>query len=122
MKRIAVLLSVIAFTLLVFVPSSGLRAQSSHFITVSWTAPTSGGLPTTYNIKRGTTSGLETLLTTLPATSLSYNDNNGVAGIKYFYVITASNSGGESAPSNEVSATFLADAPGIPGAATATAH
>ncbi len=76
-------------------------------VTLSWSAPSSNGGAsiTNYNIYRGTSSGSETLLTTV-GNVLSYTDNNAVAnGQIYFYRVTAVNSAGESPTSNEVSAT-----------------
>jgi hypothetical protein len=45
-----------------------------------------------------------------PATSpaTTYTDTTGTPGATYYYEVTASNAVGTSAPSNEVSATFLA--------------
>ena len=43
--------------LLLFWPSSGLRAQSGHNISLTWTAGTTGTAPTGYNVKRGTAPG-----------------------------------------------------------------
>lgn len=97
-------------------------AQGPHNITLTWTAPTTGGAPTTYNILRGTATGAETALASVPATQLTYVDTAGVGGTKYFYTITAQNGAGTSAPSSEVSATFLLDKPGAVGSPVATAN
>ena len=97
-------------------------AQGPHNITLTWTAPTTGGAPTTYNILRGTATGTETALASVPATQLTYVDSAGVGGTKYFYTITAQNGAGTSAPSSEVSATFLLDKPGAVGSPVATAN
>src|ERR1700675_2998321 len=92
----------------------GVTAQGTHSLTVSWTAPTTGGAPTTYNVKRAVSSGAEAKIATVNAPATSYVDTNGTAGVTYFYVISAQNQFGESANSNEVSATFLGDKPGVP--------
>lgn len=113
------MLSVLALVL--FWPSyqSGLSAQAGHNITLTWAAPSSGAAAVTYNVKRGTTSGNEATIGTTTAPTTTYVDSTGVAGTKYFYVVTAVNpqaSPTESAPSNEASATFLPlAAPGTPG-------
>ncbi|HII55336.1 TPA: PEF-CTERM sorting domain-containing protein, partial [Candidatus Aciduliprofundum boonei] len=46
-----------------------------------------------------------TLIATVPATQLWYNDTNVVPGVNYSYYVTAVNSVGESQPSNTVKAT-----------------
>lgn len=106
------LVSAFLLSVVMLWPVHNAQAQTAHFIRLTWGAPVTGGPPTTYNIKRGTTPGSETLYTTVPATTTTYDDPNGVGGIKYYYVYSASNSGGEGPNSSEVSATFLADKPG----------
>lgn len=91
-----------------------LHAQGGHNITLTWNAPTTGGAVVTYNVLRGTSSGTETSLATVAAPTTTYVDSSGVGGTKYFYEVTATNNGGTSGPSNEASATFLSQAPGIP--------
>jgi len=103
--------------LLLFYPSRGIFAQSGHNITLTWTA--SAGA-TSYNVKRSTTSGTETTLSATPAPP--YVDSTGVAGTKYFYVVTAVNQFGESPSSNEVSATFLGNPPAAPTALSAVSN
>lgn len=98
-----------------------LRAQNGPSIRLTWVAPTSGGAPTTYNVLRGTSSNTETALASVPASQLSFTDSAGVGGTTYFYVVTATNGGGTSPKSNEVSATFLVLAPGAPAGLTAVA-
>lgn len=92
--------------LLGFIPV--LRGQS-HSLTLTWNAsPTA----TSYNVKRSTTSGAEVTISTTATTT--FVDSSGVAGTKYFYVVTAVNSFGESGPSSEVSGTFLGNPPAAP--------
>ena len=98
------------------------HAQGPHNITLTWTAPTTGGSPATYNILRGTAAGAETALASVPATQLTYVDTTGVGGTTYFYVVNAQNSAGTSPPSNEVSATFLLSAPGAVGSLAAKSN
>jgi autotransporter-associated beta strand protein len=70
--------------------------------TVRWRA--SGGA-TAYTIKRASSSGgAYTTLATIDATNGSYVDTTATNGATYFYVVTASNSFGESAASAETSA------------------
>ncbi len=58
---------------------------------------------TTYNLKRSTTSGAE--ITIASPSSATYADSGLTNGTKYFYEVSAVNSTGESANSNEVTAT-----------------
>jgi len=75
-------------------------------VTLSWSAPLSdGGSPiTNYRIYKGESAGAETLLTTI-GNLLTYTDTAVTNGQTYYYEVTAVNSFGESARSNEVSAT-----------------
>lgn len=73
-------------------------------ISLIWQPPTSnGGSPiTNYTIYRGTTPGGETLLKIL-ANQTSYDDISIISGATLYYKVTANNSIGQSATSNEVS-------------------
>jgi fibronectin type 3 domain-containing protein len=72
---------------------------------LSWTAPSNGGSSiTNYKVYRATTSGAETLLTTLGNVT-SYDDTAVTNGTTYFYKVSAVNAVGEGAQSNEASAT-----------------
>ena len=80
-------------------------------------AVTAAAGPTaSYNVLRGTTSGGESATPIATGiTALTYEDTTGVQGTKYFYTVTATNTAGTSAASNEASATFLVTgAPGTP--------
>lgn len=99
-------------------PLASCAQAAPHSNKLTWQPPVTGGPPVTYNVKRGIAAGAETLLTTLPATVTTYTDTNGVGGTKYFYVVSASNIGGEGPNSNEVSGTFLVDIPGVVGSLT----
>ncbi|MDE1862626.1 MAG: fibronectin type III domain-containing protein, partial [Thaumarchaeota archaeon] len=72
-------------------------------IGLNWTAPYDGGSPiTSYAIYRGTSPGTETILASVSNTTLSYEDTSITAGELYYYQVTATNSIGESAKSNEL--------------------
>ena len=73
---------------------------------MQWSAPSSdgGAAITNYNVYRATASGGETLLTQV-GNQTSYTDNTVTNGTTYFYEVSAVNSVGEGAVSNERSAT-----------------
>ena len=74
-------------------------------ILLTWSQPKSSGTAqiTNYKIYRGVAPGTETLLTTVGVT-YRFSDNNVTAGTTYYYKVTAVNSVGEGAASNEDSA------------------
>jgi fibronectin type 3 domain-containing protein len=69
-------------------------------VALTWSA-SSGA--TSYHVKRSTTSGAETQIAAPTATS--YTDTSVTNGTKYFYIVSAANSTGESTNSTEVNAT-----------------
>ena len=73
---------------------------------LSWSAPSNdGGAPiTNYTIYRGSLPHTETLLKEI-GNSLSYIDSTVTNGQTYYYYVTASNSAGQSSPSNEATVT-----------------
>jgi fibronectin type 3 domain-containing protein len=73
-----------------------------------------------YNIKRSLTTG-GPYTTIASGSSPSYNDTAVTNGTTYYYVVTAANSTGESAASNEASAMPVAAVPAAPATLTATA-
>jgi subtilisin len=82
-------------------------------ISLSWSTPADGGSPITgYQVWRGTSSGNEQLLTTVPVQQ-SYVDSAVVAGTTYWYQVAAVNAIGASPRSNERSAR-LASPPSAP--------
>lgn len=89
---------------------TGLSVTTNYTsLTLKWTAAL--GAPTSYNVKRSTTSGTEVIL---PAgtgvTDTSFTDTTVTVGTTYFYTVSAVNGSGEGADSAEVSGT----APGAP--------
>src|SRR3954454_8372559 len=86
-------------------------------VTLGWSAPASNGgaAITAYKLYRGTSTGTEIPLTTLGNVT-GYTDASAVNGTTYFYEVDATNSVGDSALSNERSATpaAAATAPGAP--------
>src|SRR5580692_12335507 len=98
-----------------------LAAQTGHSVSLNWNwSQDSGGAATGFTVKRAlVTGGPYTDIGTVgSATTTSYVDMSApenvlVEGVTYYYVITATGPGGESAPSNEAPAT-------IPSTATMT--
>ena len=88
---------------------TGLTATpSDKQVALAWTASAGAS---SYNVKRSTTSGAETTISS--GTGASYIDMNLTDGTKYYYVVSAVNSYGESGNSGEVNATPAALAPDV---------
>ena len=105
-------------------PSSplGLAAVAGNtHVTLNWQAPASdgGSAITNYTVYRGTSSGGETLLTTL-GTVLTYVDPGLANGQTYYYEVTATNGVGEGPKSTEASATPTAPPDATPPTITIT--
>lgn len=98
MKRILYLVPL--FVLLLFWP---VNAQTVHGILVTWVA---GSNDVTFNVYRSTVTGGPYTQIKSGLTMPTFEDTTGVGGTKYFYVVTGVDSVGESAFSNESSATF----------------
>jgi Fibronectin type 3 domain-containing protein len=80
-----------------------LATAGSSQISLSWDAVTGA---TSYNVKRATTAGGSYTTIAQNITGTTYNDTSASAGVTYYYVVTAVTSDGESANSNEASATL----------------
>lgn len=128
-------LSLLAFAFILCAVSASAQTATCpagvlHCASLSWTAPTSGGAPTGYNIYRANaTGGCSTVTATsctkagsTSASVLTFTDSPLSASTKYFWVVTAFNASGESGPSTEVSATTQPDpAPNAPSGLTVIA-
>lgn len=88
-------------------------------VRLSWTTPANGGAPISgYRLYRGTATGSEVLLKTVGKVNV-YDDTTVSNGTRYFYRVSAVNSVGEGALSNEVSA-LPATVPAAPSLTAAT--
>ncbi|HKD94095.1 MAG TPA: fibronectin type III domain-containing protein [Gaiellaceae bacterium] len=102
-------------------PALNAATAGNATVGLAWSAPASNGgaAVSGYRVYRGTSSGGETLLTTLGNVT-SWTDTSLTNGTTYYYEVTAVNSVGESARSNELSAKPVT-APGAPALNSATA-
>src|SRR2546422_74246 len=93
-------------------PQNLQAAAGNAQVSLSWTAPSSNGgsAITNYKIYKSTSSGTETLLTTV-GNVVSYTDGTVTNGQIYYYKVSAVNSVGESSQSNEASAVPSAPPP-----------
>jgi fibronectin type 3 domain-containing protein len=96
---------------------TGLQATAGNAqVTLTWNAAAGA---TSYHLKRSTASGAETQISA--PTSNNFTDTGLTNGTKYFYVVSAVNSVGESANSAEVTAAPVQPAPAVPANLAATA-
>jgi DNA/RNA endonuclease G (NUC1)/fibronectin type 3 domain-containing protein len=88
---------------------TGLAATAgTGHVALTWSS-VSGA--TSYNVKRSTTTGTETTISS-PGTN-SFDDATAVNGTSYFYVVSAAGLGGEGSNSSEVTATPMAAPTGL---------
>lgn len=83
-------------------PSNLTATAGDSQVTLAWTAVTGA---TGYNVKRATTAGGPYTTIASNVSGTSYVDTSVTNGTTYYYVVTAVNVDGESANSNEASAT-----------------
>lgn len=95
-------------------PRELVAIAGKNAVNLTWNAPaTDGGARVqAYHVWRADASGTTALHAKVPASQLRYFDGNVTAGQTYRYVVTAV-AAGESAPSNEATATAYAE-PGAP--------
>lgn len=102
-----------AFVLLLFT-----APLFAHDVTLTWTAGTGGGQVTGFNVKRSATKGGPyATIQSVSATTSTFDDSSTTVqaeGQHFFYVITATGPGGESANSNEFDALIPFSQPNSP--------
>ena len=78
---------------------------------LTWSEADTGNSPiVAYQISRGTSSGSESLLTTVPGSQSNYDDNTATnIDVTYYYKVVAVNAIGPSCANNEVSAPYVGD-------------
>ncbi|TAL01130.1 MAG: hypothetical protein EPO07_08785, partial [Verrucomicrobia bacterium] len=83
-------------------PTNLTAILGANQVSLSWTAPAAA---TSYNVKRGTTSGGPYTVVVSGVTSTNYTNTGLTNGVTYYYVVSASNAIGTGADSTEVSVT-----------------
>lgn len=104
-------------------PSNLAVLSSGSTVSLTWTAPATGGLPTTYLVEAGSASGLANLANVSTGSTVTSFSASGVGIGVYYLRVRAGNASGTGPPSNEVQlavGTCVA-APGAPGSLLATA-
>ena len=88
-------------------PTSVAATAGNAQNTITWSAPSTGGTPTSYNLYWSTTDMGSTCSSGSKVTGVSSPNiiTSLTNGTKYYYMLTAQNSAGEGACSSEVSAT-----------------
>lgn len=103
-------------------PTSLTAASSGSSITLTWSAPTTGGTPSAYTIEAGSSSGSANLASFSTGSTATTFSSTGVASGSYFVRVKATNAGGTSSASNEAVLTVgggaCTAAPGAPGTLT----
>jgi hypothetical protein len=105
---------------------AGIATAQTHSVTLTWSPNTTGDPVATYNVLRGPAAGAESstpigsVLASACTATCTYVDSAVVGGTTYYYEVTATNSGGTSGPSKEVSATVPYFPPAIPATPTVT--
>ncbi len=93
-------------------PANLTATGGSSQINLAWTA---AGGAATYTVKRSPVDGGPYQIVASNITALTFADTTVANNTPYYYVVTASNAAGESANSNQGSATAVLAIPGIPG-------
>lgn len=93
-------------------PSSLVATVNGQTLTLTWNAPAGGCAPTAFIIQAGSASGLSNLATVNTGSLATTFSASGLGGGTYYVRMLATNGNGSSGPSNEVTFTIGASAPG----------
>jgi fibronectin type 3 domain-containing protein len=96
-------------------PQNVTAAAGDGQVALGWSASAGAA---SYTVKRATVEGGPYALIEDGIAVTSYQDTSVTNGTTYYYVVNATNAGGQSADSNQVSATPQIPAPAVPGAIT----
>jgi hypothetical protein len=96
--------------------------RNGGLVRLSWSEADNGGSAITgYNVLRSNSPGTETLLASVPATQLRYDDQTATdPNLIYYYRVAAANVQGASCGENEVAARFVGDSYSTAGFTVAT--
>jgi hypothetical protein len=83
-------------------PSLTSATAGDGLVALQWSAPTSGGPVTSYNVYRSGTQGVQGSLVASGVSGTTYTDTSVTNNLTYYYVVTASGPGGQSPPSNQL--------------------
>jgi fibronectin type 3 domain-containing protein len=96
----------------------------THQVVLTWTAPTTGDAPTSYDVKRApVTAGVVGTFASIASpepTATTYTDTAVVAGQEYAYEVCSVNAAGESTPCPDITVTIPVSAPNPPTGLTGT--
>lgn len=100
-------------------PTNFAIAQTANGLmseTLTWSPPTTGGAPASYEVYRSTTAGTaflpENHIISLPATTYTFIDDAGLTNVDTYWVVSAKNAGGET-PTTELMDRPTGDAVGF---------
>ena len=87
------------------------ETRVGNIVNLAWNQSDTGNSPIlNYQILRGTSSGNEVLLTSIPGNSVSYADTTATDNSKtYYYKVVATNAVGSSCVNNEIAAPYVGD-------------
>src|SRR5437899_6946174 len=97
-------------------PTALTAAVAGTSVTLSWSAPVTGGTPAAYVVEAGSSAGLANLASLNTGTIATTFGTTGVTPGTYFVRVKAINAAGTSAASNEITVVVIARVCDVPGA------